>query len=451
MPNRTHTVIAAGLLFGAVLFAAATLGPSATSPASLAAPAAVAVPAAGLMVTAGQPNLPVGGSLEDLIASLQTRLESVPDDHASWATLGLAYVQQARTTVDPSFYGKADGALARSLQIDDDDNFLAYAGLSALAAARHDFPAAEAFAERGLEINAYSAILYGALSDAQIQLGDYDAAFESVQQMVDLSPDTASLSRASYTWELRGDIERARDLMERALDDAPSPADRAFTLVHLGGLSFDQGDAANALEFYNDALEAKPDDIAALAAKARAEAALGQTDTAVEHWMQVVTRAPEPGYVFEFARLLESLGRTDDAEQQWAVFDATQQRFAANGVLPDATATLAAAERGRLDEALDDVSKAVRSRPFLDVYDAQAWVLHLAGRHEEALQAIDRALQLGTRNARFHYHAGMIALALDDTVRAERELTMALSINPEFDPLSAPDARETLAELQAGR
>jgi len=448
MSNRSRTVIAAGLAFGTVLFTAATFGPSSPSPAFIAAPV---LPAAGVTVTGGVAGLPLGGSLAELIISLQSHLETVPDDDVSWATLGLAYVQEARTTVDPSYYPKADGALARSLEIDDDDNFLAYAGLSALAAARHDFTAAKAYAERGLEINAFSAILHGALSDAQIQLGEYDDAFASVQRMVDLSPDTASLSRASYTWELRGDVDRARALMLRALDDAPSAADRTFALVHLGGLAFDGGDAATALDLFNDALEATPGDIAALAAKARAEAALGQTDTAVEHWTQVVERAPEPGYVVEFARLLESIGRSDDAEQQWVVFDATQALFAANGVLPDATATLADAERGRLDQALDDASQGVRSRPFLDMHDAYAWALHLAGRNEEALQAIDRSLQLGTRNARFHFHAGMIASALGDTTRAERELTLALSINPNFDPLSAPVAREALTELGADR
>lgn len=138
-------------------------------------------------------------------------------------------------------------------------------------------------------------------------------------------------------------------------------------------------------------------------------------------------------------------------DRQWAVFDATQQLFAANGVLPDATATLADAERGRLDEALDDAAQGARSRPFLDMHDAHAWALHLAGRDEEALQAIDLALQLGTRNARFHFHAGMIAVALGDTARADRELSTALSINPHFDPLSVPVARAALAELRTGR
>lgn len=441
--RRSLVMVGTGVALGVALFVASALGPSRSG----SQPSSAAVADGGAVV--GEPRLPAGASLDDMITSLQRRLEAVPNDHVSWATLGLAYVQQAKVTVDPAYYPRADGALARSLEIAEDDNFLAYAGLSALASARHDFTAAEAYARQGLAINDFSPVLWGALSDAQLQLGQYDEAFASVQRMVDLRPDTTSLSRASYTWELRGDIDRARSLMQRALDDAPNASDRAFALVHLAGIDFDQGDAAAALDGYNRALEASPDDVAALAGKARSEAALGQIDTAIDHYEQVVSRAPEPGYVIEFARLLTSVGRTDDAQAQYDVFEATQALFAANGVEPDATTTLADAERGDVDAALADAQRGIDTRPFLDMYDAQAWALHHAGRHDEALVAIDRALELGSRNALFHFHAGMIALSLGDTARAEGELRTALEINPTFDPISAPAAREALRTLEA--
>ena len=444
--RRSLTIIATGIAVGVGLLIAGEVGPTRSNGDTSSA----IVANAG--APTGEPRIPSGGSLSDLISSLQSRLESVPDDSASWATLGLAYVQQAKVTIDPSYYPKADGALARSLEIDSADNFLAYAGLSALASARHDFSAARDFAEHGLKINDFSAILHGALSDAQLQLGDYDAAFASVQRMIDLSPDTASLARASYTWELRGDIARARTLMQRALDDAPDAADRAFALVHLGTLSLDQGDANTALASFRDALVASPTDVAALAGKARAEAAIGQTETAIDDYATLVARAPEPGYVVEFARLLESAGRTDDAAAQYDVFAATQQLFTANGVEADSAAVLVDAER--CDDparVVAEAEAALERRPFLDMYDAYAWALHCAGRNDEAMQAIRSAMELGTPNARYHFHAGMIALSLGDDVVAMRELNTALAINPEFDPLSAPVARAALLELQPDR
>jgi tetratricopeptide (TPR) repeat protein len=445
MIKRSIKILAVGLGVGAALFVAGSLG--VTRPDSTDGRPTLA----NAPVISGEPRIPTGGSLDALIASLQSRLNSVPNDHVSWATLGLAYVQQAKITVDSTYYPRADGALARSLEIDDTDNFLAYAGLSALASARHDFAGARRFAQRGLEINAFSAILNGALSDAELQLGNYDAALAAVQRMVDLSPDLASLSRASYTWELRGDIDEARRLMRRALADAPTAADRAFALVHIGDLSFDEGDANTALRHYLDALEASPTDVSALAGKAESEAALGQIETALDDYATVVARAPEPGYIVDYARLLESIGRADDADDQYAVFDATQRLFAANGVEADATATLFEVDRGNIDRALADAERGVATRPFVVMHDAQAWALHAAGRDHEALAAIDRAMALGTRSALFHFHAGMISLSLGDVDRAKNELTTALEINPAFDPLSADVARRTLESLEVSQ
>ncbi len=392
---------------------------------------------------------PSGRTLDELISGLQGRLQSTPKDYVSWATLGLAYVQQAKVTVDPTYYPKADGALARSLAVNGKDNYLAYLGLSALASARHDFAGAKTFAEEGLALNSYSPLLYGALSDAEIQLGSYDAGFASIDKMISLRPDTASLTRASYAAELRGDVAGAATLMQRALDRAPTPSDRSFALFYLGELSFNSGDLDAALTYYNRAQNESPLDPAALAGKAKAEAALGQIDTAIDHYQQLVDRYPEPSYVLEYGELLQSLGRAGEAQAQFDVFIATQKLFEANGVAPDAAPTLFDAAHGDPARALADAQLGIASRPFLVMQDAYAWALHVNGRDAEALQASTQALQTGLRNASFHYHAGMILLALGDRAGARQHLTTALEINPYFSPLDAPIARQTLDQLNA--
>ncbi len=436
--KRSWAILATGIGIGLTLFAAGSFGTTRALPTTQ----------PGVDSFVATPAARSGATLAELIASLQTRLQTVPGDHVGWATLGIAYVQQAKTTVDPTLYPRADGALARSLEINQADNYLAYAGLSALSSARHDFTEARTFAQRGIAINAFNALLYGALSDAELQLGNYDAALQAVQRMVDLSPDTASLSRASYTWELRGNINEARRLMQRALDDAPTAADRAFALVQLGGLAGDQGDPNTALSHYVAALAASPSDVSALIGKARSEAALGQTQTALSDYGSAVTRAPEPGYIVEYARLLESVGQTEQASEQYKVLAATQRLFAQNGVEPDATTTLVDIDRGDVAKALGDAERAVARRPFMDMHDAHAWALHATGRHQEALDAINRARAFGTRKALFEFHAGMISLSLGDTVEARTRLRSAVAIDPAFDPLSAKVARDTLASLE---
>ena len=57
-------------------------------------------------------------------------------------------------------------------------------------------------------------------------------------------------------------------------------------------------------------------------------------------------------------------------------------------------------------------------------------------------------MELGTRNALFHYHAGHDPPRPSATSPAARtELSTALEINPAFHPLWAPQAAEALDDL----
>jgi len=145
-------------------------------------------------------------ALSRSIVATQDRLRRVPRDWQGWATLGAAYVEQARQSADPTFYDKAEGALQRSLEIHAEDNSPALTGMAALAAARHDFALALATADRSLAINDFNAPTHGIRGDALIELGRYDEGIAAFQRMVNLRPGTSSYARASYSWELRGNI-----------------------------------------------------------------------------------------------------------------------------------------------------------------------------------------------------------------------------------------------------
>lgn len=444
MSSRTNKlfalVLGAGLLFGAGAIGVTRLddtAPVTAADAPILEPGVVAA-------TVGPP----AADLDGLIVQLQTRLDAVPGDSVAWSTLALAYVQQARVTADPSFYPRAEAALDRALTVQPDENFLAEAGRSSLASARHEFVDAKSYAEQGLAINEFSAVLWGALSDAELQLGNYAAATDAVDRMIRLSPDTAAYSRASYLAELRGETTLARSLMDDALEAAGQPSDKAFALTILGNLSFDAGEPGDALTFYNQARSLAPNDAAALAGKARAEAALGQHLTAADHYGELVAIAPEPSVLIEYARLLESLGRPEEAAHQYAVVDSVLALFEANGVELDAAPILHLAERGDPARALSEAERAVAARPFLAVHDAHAWALYANDRLDEALAAIGRAGSTGALSAGVAFRSGMIKLAMGDELGARVDLERALDINPVFDPLDAPTAERTLAELE---
>jgi tetratricopeptide (TPR) repeat protein len=381
------------------------------------------------------------------VGALQERLRQVPNDDVAWASLGLAYLEKAKATANPELYPKAEGALRRSLALRETDNFVAAAGMAALANARHDFAGAREWALQGLAVNPFNATLHGTLADADTQLGNYPKAWEATQRMVDLSPDTASLSRVSYSWELRGDVAQARALMERALGNALNPSQKAFARYHLGDLALVAGDPAAALAHYEAGVVADPSYAALLEGRARAQLALGRTDAAVADMAKAVARIPEPGYVLLYGELLESLGRTAEAEQQYEVFRAEQRLFEANGVVVDVEAALFEADHGDPARAVEVAESGLRSRPFIEMEAAYAWALHRAGRDVEASAAIGRARSLGTKNPLFEFRTGMIERSLGNLEAARRHLSTALAMNPAFHPLHAPAARAALAEM----
>jgi tetratricopeptide (TPR) repeat protein len=392
------------------------------------ADATAGIPPAGRAARIG------GGSLTETVGQLRDRVAAVPGDSAAWATLGIALVQQAHASGDPALYGDAEQALDESLRIADEGNFLARAGAAALAAGRHDFVAAERYALDGLAINPQSTMLLGVLSDAQIQLGRYDEGFDTVQRMVDLSPDTASLARVAYTHELVGDVDEARAVMQRALDVAANPSDQAFALFQLGELALSEGDATTALSLFNRALTVSPGNVPALSGKAHALGVSGQTLTSIDAYRQLVDVAPLPDYLIEFGDFLSAHGRPDEAT---ALYEQARDQLAVderNGVRADPGIIVFEADHGDAARAVRLAEEAIAERPFFETYEAYAWALHAAGRSEEAAIAIDRAKEIGIRDAELYVRAGVIDATLGDQAEAVRELEIAVDIDPSLSP-----------------
>ena len=418
--------------------------------------AAVIALSAGLLavgVAAGSPEpvderpAPATAAL-DPVAQLQADLARVPGNFTAWSSLGLAYVQQARLTADPTLYEKAEGAFQKSLALRPTGNDTALTGQASLAAARHDFAEALALTDRSLEVNAFSPTTWAVRTDALVELGRYDEAQAAVQRLLDLSPGVDALTRASYLLELRGDTDRARDLMQQAASRASTPADTAFAQYYVGELAWSTGDLAGAREAYEAGIAADPTSLPLVAGRAKVLAAGGDTAAAAAELRDVVERLPAPEHLVALGELLEATGQQAAAQEQYAVVRATQRLYAANGQDVDTELALFEADHGTPAAAVASAAKAYAKRPrAVLTQDAYAWALHAAGRSAEALPIARDANRLGWRNPLLAYHLGVIEAAAGDPGRARAALQEALSLNPSFSPLHAPRAKALLAEL----
>ncbi|WP_409056780.1 tetratricopeptide repeat protein [Streptomyces sp. SYP-A7185] len=391
-----------------------------------------------------------GADLSRGVEALQSRLRARPTDFGAWATLGTAYVEQARTQGDPSRYREADRALDRSLELRP-GNDAGLAGRAALAAARHDFPGALRAAEAALDVNRYNAGALASRIDALVELGRYEAAARAADEADARRPGVPVFTRYAYVRELRGDVAGARRALSRAVGPGAGAGDAAYVATALGQLAWRQGEFGEALKQCGKALRADASYLPALECRARAWAGQGDTGRAIRELREVVARSALPGPLVALGELYEARGRPGDrakAREQYALVSAWVALARANGVNADLDAAVALTDHGDRAErkaALRAAKAEWQRRHTVHTADALAWALHVDGRSDEALVYARRATATGFREASFLYHRGAIEGAVGNAAAARRWSAAALELNPGFSPTGAKAAKAAVA------
>jgi len=389
-----------------------------------------------------------GESTQRLVDRYTAALAAAPRNPSAYDDLAFAELQMAREDGDPLWYTKADRLLHRALRLSPRD-VSALDGLGSLALSRHDFAGALVLGRTALRLQPQSSYSLGVMVDANVELGRYPAARTTLQQMLDADPDLASYSRASYLLELEGRIGAARRAFAAAIaSGGPASENTAWTQVQLGNLDFNHGRYAAASAQYAAALRTYPHFVHALAAQAKLAAAMGDGARAIRLYRTVLARYPLPAYVIGLGDVYRASGRPAAARREYSLVRAEERLYIANGVNVDIELALFEADHGGdPGHALALARSVARVQRSVTVQDALGWTLYRAGRLPAALAAANRALALGTKDASFLYHRGVIERALGMRGRARADLRRALAINPRFSLLYVPVAHRLLAEL----
>ncbi len=359
-------------------------------------------------------------------------------------------MRTARETGDPTWYGVARAQVEHALALAPGD-LAALRTKAWVLLGQHEFRDARVLAEQALARDPHDWMSWANLTDACVELGDYRRAVEAADTLAGLRPGVAAYTRVAGLQALLGDRAAAIATLEAAVSAAEpaEPETLAWTLVHLGHEHGARGDPDAASQAYERALATLPDYHLALAGLARARASQGRRREAIALAARAVERVPSPALHGLLADLYAAAGDAAEAERQLELVGVMERLATAQGASYGREAALVLADHDRdLPAALRIARGDVVRRP--DVYgdDALAWTLHKNGRHAEAKRAASRALRLGTEEAMFHYHAGMIASALGRPRAAMRHLGRALALNPTFDVRHAPMARAALRTLE---
>ena len=381
------------------------------------------------------------------IDAAQKTIEKMPNAANGFNQLAVAYIRRARETGDFSLNTNAQTAVNRALEIEP-QNYDAQKLKASLLLTFHQFDEALSFGTKLQQEHPQDAFIYGVLTDANVELGNYKEAVGAVQKMVDLRPTMESYARVSYIRSLHGDAEGAIEAMTLAARIA-DPQDReaqAWCLVHLGDEYFKVGRFAEAERQYDAALKILPDYHFALAGKGRARAASNDLENAVKFYTQAQTKVPLTETVIALGDVYAKLGNAEKAKEQYTLTEFIEQKLG-DAADQRRLALLWADQDVKLDEALAIAKKEHNVRKDIFTADILAWCLYKKGNFQEAKAAINEAMRLKTKDARMFYHAGMIEKSLGNDKAAKEFLQKALQINPSFDLLQAEKAKTALQEL----
>jgi tetratricopeptide (TPR) repeat protein len=388
----------------------------------------------GRFVTAGSAetetttaNVAASADLGGRIEQLEAAVASDPDDLDSLQGLGAAYVDRAAQTGDAAFYRLADTALTRAEQLDPNDpETVLVRGVLNLSL--HKFDDALRAGQKALESRPDSAAVLGVVVDAQVELGRYDQAAETLQDMLDRDPGLPALARASYLRELSGDVEGAVTAMQQAQSAGLSSSySLAAVTTLLGDLLMQQGELDAAAAAYDEALRGSPDLTAARIGAARVQAVRGDLTGAVAALQQLTQEQPSVLALLTLADLQRAVGQADEAGDTAAVVRAVADLQGEAGQIVDLEMSLFEADAGDPATSLELARGAHAARPAnVFTTDALGWALFRNGDTAAAAARSTEALRLGSVSPALRWHAAEIAAAGEDDDAAREHLGIVL-------------------------
>ena len=373
-----------------------------------------------------------GSSSGQDVAGLEARLAATPADQTLMQDLAHALLADVRAGGSAQQLAHAESLVDRLLAAHAPraDALDAWRLLIA-----HRFDDALAAARRARAAGDEELLAVASEADALTELGRYDEAEAVVQQLLDRHYGIAALARASHLRFLFGDLDGALELARSALADSRPGIDRAWLQLDLADLELAAGAPELALQLATEAVAELP--APALAMQARAQLVNGDRYAALALYRVATDKVLRADTLLEVWRLARELDERKQANKSGALLAALARLDLASGGRDRRSFVEYQLDNDDLASAEALARAEWQGRP--DVYGAAqlAWVLHRAGKHDEARAYAARAVREGTPDPLLQWRAGTV-LAAAGEARGEALVAAAHARNPRLG--SAPPA-----------
>lgn len=335
--------------------------------------------------------------VQNYYVKFREAIQKEEDDAKDRLAMADLFINEARITGEHGHYYPAALEVLAGIpesHPDKDIRFRKLATQASVELSLHDFQKALKTAEAAVAINPYNAQIYGALVDANVELGHYEEAVKMADKMVSIRPDMRSYARVSYLREIHGQVEGALEAMQLAVDAGyPGYEATAWARLTLGEMYERYGMLKEAEAQYNIILAEREDYPFAIASLANLEMGRGNYEKAEQMLKDACEIIPEFGFYEQLAEIYKTTGRTAEFEatmdELWVMLkDDTDSGHDMSLEYANLYSDLSGEQEKALEYALGEYEK----RPAnIDVNRVLAKIYSRMGKVEEATAHLQKA------------------------------------------------------------
>ena len=390
------------------------------------------------------------------VDNLILKIKAKPDDTRAPLALANAYIMESRISGNIAYYDKAAMKTIDDLLAKEPNNYEALMLRSLVQLSQHHFAEGLATAQAAVSIDSNSAFVYGLLLDANVEMGNYDAAIAAADKMVSIRPDLRSYSRIAYLREIYGDYPGAVSAMKLAVQAGiPAEESTEWCRVQLGRLYENMGEIDKASFQYNLSLAARPNYAYALAGMARLASFEKKYDSAIYYYEQAANCITDLGIKENLAAAYANAGQTEKAKTlNNTVID--EMNKAAKVLIEDPNAghysdkeqAYIYLQNNNYDKALEHAMAEYKRRPKnIEVNETVAWVYYKRNEITKALPYLDAALVTHSMNPVLLCTAGLVYVKAGNIEKGKQMLNLGLKHDPVMQEDLKKESKEVLQKL----
>ena len=349
---------------------------------------------------------------QDKTAELKAKLNVSPDDVKTRLQLATIFITEQRITGEHHYYYTAIEKILNGILSLDSKNFEATVYKASLRMSQHQFADALKIAEQAKNINPNNAYVYGILVDANVELGNYEAAIASSDKMQALKPSLEAYSRASYLREIYGDYPGAIAAMKLAVEAGlPGSEPQCWSRNVLGDLYFNTGKLAEAKATYEENLYLRPSYAPSMAGLAKVEAKMKNYTRAIALLDSANVIMPQSSFEEQKADVYAEMG---DSKKAMDTYEKVQKLLIADASTPGHSVSLELSRSFIKTNQWDSAKKyaqmeyAIRPKN-IDVNNELAWITYNQNDITKSKEYLKAAESTGSKNPELLKRAAVIS------------------------------------------